>query len=81
MSNSVWIKLLDLSLKLLGRDNILKIVSETSKSLFLNEWTESSTRMRFVLACMLIDTKQTIYPGTKAWIKNEVVWQEFIYES
>lgn len=73
-------RLLHLPLELWGWDKILKIVFEASKLLFLDDWMESSTRMGFARAWLLIDTKQTIYPGTKVRVMDEVVWQEFIYE-
>ena len=49
------------------------------KPLFLDEWTEKTTRMGFAQVCVLIDTSQVICPGTKIMVDEDVLWQEFIY--
>ena len=76
----VWVRLPDLPLELWEKEKIFKIVAAAGEPLFLDGWTESSSRLPFAWACVMIDIYQIICPGTRILVGDEIIWQEFIYE-
>ncbi|XP_073101892.1 uncharacterized protein [Elaeis guineensis] len=77
---SVYIHLPDLPLELWDKEMLMKIMIVAGKPLFLDNWTERSTRMEFARLCVQLDLTKPICSGTKIEVNDSITWQEFIYE-
>ncbi|KAG1346622.1 hypothetical protein COCNU_06G004510 [Cocos nucifera] len=67
-------------MKLWDEEKIFKIVSEAGFPLFLDEWTESSSRKGFARVYVLRDIAKLVCPGAKIRVKGNLIWQQFSYE-